>query len=173
MFKKIMMVAAGIAVACASASAQREWKETQVSEARVLELNPSTYVKPLVAEVQVDTQHGRVRDTWHLDPAELASRRMRNDAETLNNLRAWGVFKSSEAHSCDIIVAATFDIRIDREGADITVVGYPANFANWSSSTKSDYDWIRFEKGYTEEVPGTHYPRTEKPDTNDKTPQKK
>ena len=151
--------------------AQKEWRETQVSESRVLELSPTTYVKPLVADVQVNTSTGRVRDTWHLNQHELASRRLSNDVETLNNLRARGVFKSAEAHDCDIIVAATFDIRITRDGADITVVGYPANFGNWSNTKDSDYNWIRLEKGYVDGVPGTLAPSV--PEKNEDKPQPK
>ncbi len=132
-----------------SAFAQKTVKfDFQTSEARTLDLYPSTYIHPLIAEVVVDTKTGRIHDTWTLSLADFKARQYPdNDAATLQNLRAYGLFKSSEKHNCDIIVAATFDIKISDEGAVISLVGYPANFSNWSTGSKADYDWIVLEKG--------------------------
>lgn len=114
----------------------------------MLDLYPSTYIHPLIAEVVVDTKTGRVHDTWTLSLDDFKARRYpNNDEATLQNLRAYGLFKSSEKHSCDLIVAATFDIKISDAGAVINLVGYPANFANWTTGTKADYDWIVIERG--------------------------
>lgn len=121
----------------------------QTSQARVLDVNPSTYVKPLVAEVIVDSSKGRIRDSWILTSDELAARLVRKDViddASIQNLRSYAVFKSSEKHNCDLIIAATFDIHITENGAEVSVVGYPANFANWSTGVKADYDWITIEK---------------------------
>lgn len=120
----------------------------QTSEARTIDVHPSTYIHPLVAEVVVDTKTGRIHDTWTLTPAEFISRQYPdNDAATLRNLRAYGLFKSSEKHGCDLIVAATFDIKISDQGVVINLIGYPANFANWSSATTADFNWINIERG--------------------------
>lgn len=116
------------------------------SQARVLDVYPSTYVKPVIAELSVDTSKGRIRDTWTLTPEELASRTIRDNAAlTMQNLRTYAVYKSSEQHCCDVVIAATFDIRITEKGATITIVGYPANFSNWQTGTVADYDWIKYE----------------------------
>lgn len=116
------------------------------SQARVLDVYPSTYVKPVIAELSVDTAKGRIRDTWTLTPEELASRTIRDNAAlTMQNLRTYAVYKSSEQHNCDVVIAATFDIRLTEKGATITIVGYPANFANWQTGTVADYDWIKYE----------------------------
>lgn len=56
------------------------------------------------------------------------------------------LFKSSEKHGCDLIVAATFDIKISDDGVVINLIGYPANFANWSSATTADFNWINLER---------------------------
>lgn len=132
-----------------SAAAQKTVKfDFQTSEARTLDLYPSTYIHPLIAEVVVDTQTGRVHDTWTLTLADYNARQYpNNDAATLQNLRAYGLFKSSEKHNCDLIVAATFDIKISDEGVVINLVGYPANFSNWSTGSKADYEWIVLERG--------------------------
>lgn len=119
----------------------------QTSEARTIDVHPTTYVHPLVAEVVVDTKTGRIHDTWTLTPTEFLSRQYPdNDAATLHNLRAYGLFKSSEKHGCDLIVAATFDIKISDDGVVINLIGYPANFANWSSATTADFNWINLER---------------------------
>lgn len=100
-----------------AANAEKTVKfDFQTSEARTIDVHPTTYIHPLVAQVVVDTKTGRIHDTWTLTPAEFISRQYPdNDAATLQNLRAYGLFKSSEKHSCDLIVAPTFDIKIDRK----------------------------------------------------------
>lgn len=58
---------------------------------------------------------------------------------------------SSQKHNADVIVAATFNIKTNDEGTGyiVTVVGYPATFANWKTAEASDYEWIRMEKTLT------------------------
>lgn len=131
-----------------SASAQKTVKfEFQTSEARTLDVYPSTYIHPLIAEVVVDTQTGRIHDSWNLSFEDYKARESSaSSAATLQNLRAYALFKSSEKHNCDLIVAATFDIKITDNGAVINIVGYPANFSNWSTGVKADYDWILLER---------------------------
>lgn len=125
----------------------------QTSEARTLDLSPSTYIRPLIAEVVVDTKRGRISDSWTLSAKDLAARsivRKSGDIETeatIQNLKAYGLYKSSEKNNCDLIVAATFDIKITNDGATINLVGYPANFTNWATGTRADYDWITLEQG--------------------------
>ncbi|MDE6175041.1 MAG: hypothetical protein K2F88_05705 [Duncaniella sp.] len=144
---KFYLAALGLCVSCGSLHAQKTVKfDYQTSQARLLDVNPTTYVKPLVAELVVDTSNGRIRDKWELNAAELAARVITGDDNaTVRNLRSYAVFKSSEKHDCDVVVAATFDVRITESGAQISIVGYPANFANWSSSKIADYEWIMIE----------------------------
>lgn len=146
---KFYLAALGLVASCGCLQAQKTVKfDYQTSQARLLDVNPTTYVKPLVAELVVDTSNGRIRDKWELNAAELASRVISGDDNaTVRNLRSYAVFKSSEKHNCDVVVAATFDVRITESGAQITIVGYPANFTNWNSSKTADYDWIMLEKG--------------------------
>lgn len=165
MTKRLLAISISLTAVAFAASAQKEYREMQFSESEILSLEPSAYVKPLVAEVSVDTRKGRIRDTWHLNNVELKARLLDRTDASIENLQAYGVFKSSEKHNCDIIVAATFDVRIDNSGANITVVGYPANYANWSTSTVKDYEWINGGKGYTQQ------PATDKPITPPTTPQ--
>lgn len=134
------------------------------SQARVLDVYPSTYIKPVIAELQVDTTRGRIRDTWPLTPDELAARTIEKDGNaTMQNLRTYAVYKSSEKNNCDVVIAATFDIQITEKGATITIVGYPANFTNWTTGTVADYDWIKFEPRQT-----MHLPTSVDGDTNKK-----
>lgn len=131
-----------------SGAAQKTVKfEFQTSEARTLDVYPSTYIHPLIAEVVVDTKTGRIHDSWNLSFEDYKARESSaSPAATLQNLRAYALFKSSEKHNCDLIVAATFDIKITDAGAVINIVGYPANFSNWSTGVKADYDWILLER---------------------------
>lgn len=148
--KKLLIAAVFFSTVSASKAEKTVRFDFQTSEARQLEVTPSTYVHPLVAEVVVDTKTGRIRDTWTLSVADYRSRVYNDDPEaTLQNLRAYGLFKSSEKHNCDLIVAPTFDINISDRGVEINLIGYPANFTNWSTGTKADYEWIQLDKKIT------------------------
>lgn len=129
------------------AAAQRNQSfEYQVSQARYLETAPNFYTRPLVAEIVVDENASHIRDHWSLNAQELASRTfVKNDEATILNLKSYALFKSSEKHNCDLIVVPTFDIRMTENGADITITGYPAKFAKWSTCTTGDYEWILHE----------------------------
>lgn len=150
--KKIVLlaVAAG-GTLCLSAETNKTVSfDIRDSQARVLDVYPSTYIKPVIAELKVDTSRGRIRDTWPLTPDELAARTIEKDGNaTMQNLRTYAVYKSSEKHNCDVVIAATFDIQITEKGATITIVGYPANFTNWATGTIADYEWIKFEPRQT------------------------
>lgn len=105
-------------------------------------------MKPLVAEVVVDNAKGRIRDNWEIDAVELSSRTIQGDAQaTILNLKSYALFKSAEKHNCDMIIVPTFDIHITNTGARISVAGYPADFAKWTTGTTADYDWILLERG--------------------------
>ena len=144
-----LLLAGFYGLAAIDSYAQKSVKfELQESQARVLDVNPSTYVKPVIAELSVDTSKGRLRDKWTLNADELAARVIKNDDKaTLQNLRTYAVYKSSEKANCDVVIAATFDIRITDDGASIIVTGYPANFTNWKTGTVADYEWIKNEPG--------------------------
>ena len=117
--------------------------EFSASEARVLDAEPQTFVKPLVVEVKIDESKGRIRDSWTLNVDEYNSRVIKGDyAATIRNLQVYGVFKSSEKHNCDIIATPTFDVQINERGAVINVVGFPASFVNWTTGTKADVEWL-------------------------------
>lgn len=149
LMKKLIFAVLALLPGVMSVSAEKTVRfDFQTSEARTIDVSPTTYIHPLVAEVVVNTKEGRLHDTWTLTPAEFISRQYPdNDAATLNNLRAYGLFKSSEKHNCDLIVAPTFDIKISDTGVVINLFGYPANFANWNSATSADYKWISIERG--------------------------
>lgn len=146
---KYLLASLALLAGCYSLSAQKTVKiDFQASQARLLEAAPNAYVRPVIAEVVVNERNGRIRDTWELDAVDLASRTIPNDdAATLLNLKSYALFKSSEKHNCDMIIVPTFDIHITSTGATVSVVGYPANFSNWTTGTTADYEWILLERG--------------------------
>lgn len=121
----------------------KNYTNIQESQARLLDVNPTTYVKPLTCEIEV-LPVGRIMDVWTLTLDQVKDLR-----GELPNIRSWGVFQSSRKHNCDLLVAATFDFKTDPDNPSqflLTVVGFPANFINWKSIDEKDYEWLRIEK---------------------------
>ena len=121
----------------------KNYTNIQESQARLLDVNPTTYVKPLTCEIEV-LPVGRIMDVWTLTLDQVKDLR-----GELPNIRSWGVFQSSRKHNCDLLVAATFDFKNDPDNPEsyqLTVMGFPANFVNWKTAEDKDYEWIRMEK---------------------------
>lgn len=129
-----------------SAMAQKANVKVQYTQARLLDTQSNSYVKPLTVELKV-ADGGRVRDQWRI-AREDAEAAMNGD---IANIRSYAVYLSSNKHNCDVIVAATFNIKTSDDGKyyDIEVVGFPASFVNWKTATQADYEWIRMEKVQT------------------------
>ena len=132
-------------VVCAVASAFCSFAQSksdinlQVSEGRIMDGQPQLLFKPIVAEVEIDSTKGKIHDTWTLSLDELESRSVKgNDGATIDNLKAYGIFKSSEKNNCDIIVTPLFDVTITSRGATIDVIGFPGHFRNWTVATEAD-----------------------------------
>ncbi|MDO4957588.1 MAG: hypothetical protein Q4E60_11305 [Bacteroidales bacterium] len=118
--------------------------KVQDTQARLLDVTSSGYVKPLTVELKVDTSKGRVRDVWPLSKEQVEVE-FKSD---LANIRSYAVYMSSKKHDADVIVAATFNFKSNAngDGYEIELVGYPANFVNWKTAGPEDYEWIRMEK---------------------------
>lgn len=145
--KRQILTTALLALTCTGVYAQRDKVKIQDTQARLLDVTSNAYVKPLTVELKVDKTKGRIRDEWTLTK-EQAEGEMKGD---IVNIRSYAVYMSSQKHSADVIVAATFNFRTNDEGTGylITVVGYPATFENWKTADSSDYEWIRMEKTLT------------------------
>ena len=146
--KKTILILLAVFCSAAMGFAQNKNQTTTIQEtqARLLDVNPNAYVKPLTVEVEV-LPSGRISDTWPLTVEQVKS--LGND---LANIRSWGVFQSSRKHNCDLIVAATFDFKNDSTNPEVyqlTVVGFPANFVHWKTADEKDYVWIQMEKTQT------------------------
>lgn len=139
----LLLVLSSLSICSWSQGKRTTLQETQ---ARVLDINPNAYVKPLTVEIEM-LPTGKVCDIWTLTADQVNSLNC-----DLANIRSWGVFQSSKKHNCDLIVACTFDFRTDETSPNmylLTVVGFPAKFVNWKTADESDYEWIRIEKTQT------------------------
>ena len=145
MRKFILFSAFSLAFAV-SAMAQKTNIKIQDTQARLLDVQSNGYVKPLTVELKVDETKGRIRDQWVLTVDQYEE--MNRD---IVNVRSYAVYMSSKKHSCDVIVAATFNFHTadDNKGYEVEVVGFPASFINWKTATQADYEWIRMEKTQT------------------------
>ena len=111
----------------------------RASEGRALDGQVQLYIRPLVAEVEVDKAKGRINEVWEITAEELASRSIKGHTQaTIENLKAYGVFKTLEKHNCDIVLAPLFDVAISKNGASVRVIGFPGSFKNWEIATDDD-----------------------------------
>jgi len=116
----------------------------QDTQARLLDVMSNAYVKPLTVELQVMTKK-RISEIIPLTKQEV-EQDMKGD---LSNIRSFAVYRASQIHDCDVIVAATFNVRTAGDGYEVNVIGYPANFVNWKTASQEDYEWIKMEKTVT------------------------
>ncbi len=117
--------------------------EYRESQSRLAEPVMGVYITPLVADLEVDTIKGKIKDPW-----EFTNREVDALKGEVSNLRARALFLSTDKHHADVIVAASFDIKSkdDGTGYEVTVIGYPAKYKNWRTAVSTDNDWIRNEK---------------------------
>ena len=145
--RKLFFVLALIATCAFNGFAQKTVvKKFQDTQARMLDINATGYVKPLAVELKV-LEVGRINQSWPLTK-EQAEVEMEGD---MINIRSWALFMTCEKYSADVIVAPTFNFKTTDDGTGyiITVVGFPANFVNWRTINETDYEWIRMERTQT------------------------
>lgn len=138
------------------------------SQARLLDMSANAHVKPLVAEFQIisnaelqqsasalNAQNGTERQYKLFGTKGRLEAYLRLTKEKalveLNgntaNIRSWAVFQINKDFNADVLVGATFDLLKSEQNDyfELTVIGYPARFTNFSSITPADYEWIRLE----------------------------
>ncbi len=144
--KKFLLIVMILAVFPVFGYAQKTTVKIQDTQARIVGINPTAYVNPLTVELQVHPQ-GRISDTWPLTIQQVE----KDMGGQLDNIRSWALFMSCQKANADVIIAPMFNFKSTDEGDGytITVVGFPANFVNWHTATKDDYEWMRMEKTQT------------------------
>lgn len=113
------------------------------SQARLSEPNMGVYIKPLIADLKINSTAGKIRDKWDFSLQDIKALK-----GEIPNLKARALFLSTEKHDADVIVAASFDIvsKDDGSGFVVRVIGYPANYINWRTATTEDNAWIQNER---------------------------
>lgn len=148
--KKTLLI--GFALLCSAVSfAQKTVYHFQDTQARQLDVLTHAYVKPMTVELEIKTQEHK---TWSvvLNNKEVEQMIAATTGERqVDNLRNYAIYKISKDEGCDVIVAPTINVKSNDDGSGftITVIGFPANFKNWKTATKDDYEWIRMEKTQT------------------------
>ncbi len=141
--KRTLLVAFALLL-CVLGYAQKTEFRFQDTQARLLDVTSNAYVKPLTVELKVLT------DTRVSEIIKLTKQEVELDMKgELSNIRSYAVYRASQMHNCDVIVAATFNIRTAGDGYEVNIIGYPANFVNWKTATQADYEWIKMEKTVT------------------------
>ena len=132
------------------------------NQARAFDVVPNSYVKPLTVELKIDETKGRVTDVWEIRPEELIALVNEKDPGDvqMQNLRNYAIFKSSQKHQCDVIVAPVFNIHSDdvARGVTVTLIGFCANFANWKTMEDKDVMWINVERADPRKVGQSYTP---------------
>lgn len=116
------------------------------TQARFLEVNASSYVRPLVVDLVVSK--GQQRKIFKKDygkvEVEIA---MGGNAD---NLRSRAIYDAAAEWGCDAVVAATFKIELsaDQTTYGVEMRGFPANFdpQSWHPMDESDFKWIEVNR---------------------------
>lgn len=140
--KKKLLIAGLMSIfgLCSMMAQKTEYRESQ---ARLAEPVMGVYIKPLIAELEIDKIAGKIKDKW-----EFSNKEVNALSGEVPNLKARALFMSTEKHNADVIVAASFDIvsKEDNSGYYVTVIGYPAKYVRWRTATAEDNNWIHYEK---------------------------
>ncbi len=130
-----------LAVICSTQvmAQQKITQEFRDAQARVADGVAQVYIKPTVAEVQLINNGQRIKKTYSLTSAEVNGMN-----GSVANIRAYASFLASEEFNCDIILSPLYMIKNDKDTNIyyVTVVGYPARFANWAPVKDTDWQWI-------------------------------
>ena len=110
------------------------------SQTRLVEPRMGVYTKPLIADLEIVKDLGKIKDVWTFTPEEVNA--LGGDEV---NVRTRALYLSVDSHKVDVIVAASFDMESTNAGTKVTVIGYPARFVNWRTATDADNEWIRNE----------------------------
>ena len=148
--KKILFVFAALFawVGMQQASAQRV-AEYQYSQARLIEPLHGVYARPLVANIKVDDKLGRQTYVYDFTPSEVTALEGK-----LDNIKARALFRAVTGETdkngvkrapCDVIVAASFDVKSTGSGTTVTIIGFPGSYVGWETATPADYQWIFHE----------------------------
>jgi len=141
------MMMALFGMVCTMGFAQKTTQSYTSTQARLLDVNASAYVKPLTVEMKV-TSNERKQFSFHLSAKEVNGL----DGQ-VENIRSYAVYRASTDPAspfcqagCDVVVAATFNITSPdtNQGVDVTVVGFPAVYQNWATATDNDLRWIPY-----------------------------
>lgn len=158
---KRLLIVAAMAATTLGVMAQKTVK-FENAQARAFDVVPNSYVKPLTVELKIDEQKGRITDVWEIRPDELMALVNEKDAGEvqMQNLRNYAIFKSSQKHNCDVIVAPTFNIRSNdvSQGVTVTLIGFCANFVNWKTMEDKDVLWMNIERADPRKVGQSYTP---------------
>ena len=126
-----------------TAFAQSKTTKVQHTQARMLDVNANSYVKPLTVEVQVNEKIGKVTDVFKLSREKVETELKGN----IDNVYSYAIFLATKKYNADLIVAAIFNFQTaeNGDGYEVELTGFPANFVNWKTATPDDYEWIRLE----------------------------
>lgn len=121
----------------------RNFSDTQ---ARMLEVTATSYVRPLVVDLTVQRGQQRKLFTKNYSKVDFEVAMGAN----LDNLRSRAIYDASEQWGCDAIVAATFKIEYNESDQVymLEMKGFPANFDpdSWHSMDDKDFKWIEVDR---------------------------
>lgn len=116
--------------------------EYHKQQARIIEPKFQAFMTPLVGDVEVMKEKGRITSEEYIRPINFAAA---NYEYQIEEAKKYVLFAETKKHDADILIAATYDINTDdvRKGTiSIRVSGYPAKYVNWRPAATDDYKWI-------------------------------
>ncbi|MCM1107433.1 MAG: lipoprotein [Clostridium sp.] len=141
--KKFFIPALAVALLASCTTTQTISKtEYHKQQARIIEPKFQAFMTPLVGDVEVMKEKGRITSEEYIRPINFAAS---NYEFQIEEAKKYVLFAETKKHNADILIAATYDINTDdvRKGiVSIRVSGYPAKYVNWRPASTDDYKWI-------------------------------
>lgn len=141
--KKFILPALAVALLSSCGTTTQLGKtEYHAQQARITEPKFQAFMTPLVGEVEVMKEKGRITSEAYIRPINFGAA---NYEYQIEEAKKYVLFAETKKHNADILIAATYDINTDdvRKGTvSIVVSGYPAKYVNWRPAKEEDYKWI-------------------------------
>ena len=140
--KKVLILFSVLLAFSSNALAQITRSE-EVVQARSADAVQTVFVQPMVMEtervlVQGADEIGKVTYTYKLRKKDYR----KHFGGTLENLKAYTVYKASQEYGVDAFAASLFYFKMENNDCLLVLTGFPIRYKKMRKATDPDYEWM-------------------------------